>query len=414
MYRRLACFCLLWFCLIPPTYLWAQASTGRHVQAVAQPGDGVYSLLARYGVRTNCNLSYFYQLNQMKKGQYLKVGRSYSLPIVVYDYNGKSIRSTTGVNDMDWALSIQRYNEHLFSVGRRTQDFRDDRELWVPYSRLYCSNEELPLDRMLADESGEENGLLTSGASVGQKIRGTYAIFGQKYERVPLRSTQLSGKVYYLVSGHGGADPGAVGRRGGRQLCEDEYAYDITLRLAWNLLSYGATVYLITRDPNDGIRDGQYLPCDRDETSWGDVPIPASQKDRLFQRSDAVNTLYRTNRSRGVYHQRMVVIHVDSDRMSESTDMYFYFRNGDQHSRTLAYYLRETVEQKYQEVRKGRGYHGSVSTRDLHMLRETEPPAVFIELGNIRNSNDQARLVIERNRQLVADWLFAGLLKEAM
>ena len=109
----------------------------------------------------------------------------------------------------------------------------------------------------------------------------------------------------------------------------------------------------------------------------------------------------------------MVVIHVDSDRMSESTDMYFYFRNGDQNSRTLAYYMRETVDQKYQEVRKGRGYQGSVSTRDLHMLRETEPPAVFIELGNIRNSNDQARLVIERNRQLVADWLFAGLLKEA-
>ena len=72
---------------------------------------------------------------------------------------------------------------------------------------------------------------------------------------MPLYSTRLRGRVYYIVGGHGGPDPVAVGVCYGKSLCEDEYAYDITLRTARNLMTHGATVYIITRDPNDGIRD---------------------------------------------------------------------------------------------------------------------------------------------------------------
>ena len=40
-----------------------------------------------------------------------------------------------------------------------------------------------------------------------------------------------------------------------RLYAEDEYAYDITLRLAKELLAHGAEVYIIIQDENDGIRD---------------------------------------------------------------------------------------------------------------------------------------------------------------
>jgi N-acetylmuramoyl-L-alanine amidase len=394
--------------------LWAQTSLSpTHLEVAAQRGDGAYSLLDRYGVRTPCNLRYFYRINQLRAKQYLREGQSYYLPILIYTYNGRSIRSTTDRDDFDWALDIQRFNEHLFEIGLKAEDFRNDRQLWVPYSSLHCEDEPLPLERLLADNSGEPNGLLQT-AGTAEQVRGSYEIFGSSYAQVPLHSTRLTGKVYYLVSGHGGKDPGAVGRRARHQLCEDEYAYDITLRLAWNLLSHGATVYLITRDENDGIRDEPYLRCDRDETCWGGEPIPARQKERLFQRSDAVNTLYETNRGRGVPYQRLVVIHVDSDSRNERVDMYFYHRIEDEVSQRMAEHLQRTVKAKYDQVRKGRGYTGSVSDRDLHMLRETKPAAVFIELGNIRNPNDQARLVVKRNRQLVADWLFEGLLQDVL
>ncbi|MFC2132819.1 N-acetylmuramoyl-L-alanine amidase, partial [Bacteroidota bacterium] len=74
-----------------------------------------------------------------------------------------------------------------------------------------------------------------------------YPIFGSKYSKVEIIDNQLKGTVYYLVAGHGGPDPGALGKYGNYTLPEDEYAYDVTLRLARSLISHGALVYLIVR-----------------------------------------------------------------------------------------------------------------------------------------------------------------------
>lgn len=103
--------------------------------------------------------------------------------------------------------------------------------------------------------------------------------FRPKYAKTPLASSRLKGKeVYYLISGHGGPDPGAQGKRAGHTLCEDEYAYDVTLRLLRLLISHGATAYMIVRDGNDGIRDENYLTCDKDEFVWGNLAIPRGRR----------------------------------------------------------------------------------------------------------------------------------------
>ena len=64
---------------------------------------------------------------------------------------------------------------------------------------------------------------------------------------------------------------------------------------------------------------------------------------------------------------------------------------------------------KYAKYRKSGSYRGTVTPRDLHMLRETIPTSVYIELGNIRNSFDQLRIVPESNRQALANWLSEGI-----
>ena len=102
--------------------------------------------------------------------------------------------------------------------------------------------------------------------------------------------------MFYLVSGHGGPDPGAIGIYQGRQLHEDEYAYDIILRLARELLSRGAKVHIIIQDKKDGIRDGHVLANSKRETCMGD-PIPLNQVARLKQRCDWVNKLYRKDKA---------------------------------------------------------------------------------------------------------------------
>jgi len=54
-----------------------------------------------------------------------------------------------------------------------------------------------------------------------------YEIFGKKYREITIKSKELAGAIYYLESGHGGPDPGAIGNLNGHILCEDEYAYDV-------------------------------------------------------------------------------------------------------------------------------------------------------------------------------------------
>jgi N-acetylmuramoyl-L-alanine amidase len=239
---------------------------------------------------------------------------------------------------------------------------------------------------------------------------GRYPIFGKDYELVEKIDNQLAGTVFYLVSGHGGPDWGANVRIGRNTICEDEYAYDITLRLARNLIQHGALVYMITRDNNDGIREGEILKPDKDETCYPNLKIPAKQTTRLRQRASAVNQLYRKNRSKS--YQRTVVIHLDSQSKSSNIDVYFYHHPNSKSGKELSQTLQKTLKRKYQIHQPARGYTGTVGTRNLYMLRKTTPVTTFIELGNIRNYRDQVRFLKENNRQALANWLAEGLIED--
>lgn len=380
-----------------------RTSEEKYLQVAAEPGDGVYSLLRRYELdRYACNHERFYQLNKLKRGSALQVGRTYVLPIELYTFNGRTIRSSIGIDEWATAKAIEEYNDRMLELGYRRSDFREDRVLWVPYHVLHCPTPTLPASHTDDDEQ-DTNLALASG---GNRI---FPIFGKKYEKVPLLSNKLAGKVFYVESGHGGPDPGAMARIDGHVLCEDEYAYDVALRLARRLVEHGATTYLINRDPNDGIRDEKYLKCDTDEVVWGGLAVPASQKPRLTQRSDIINELYEKHKKQGVKEQVLIVIHVDSRSQRQQTDLFFYYHPDDPVGKQIAQAMHRAMENSYAKYRKGRGYYGTVTPRDLHMLRETLVPSVYIELGNIRHPQDQKRIILASNRQLIADWLFEGL-----
>lgn len=238
-----------------------------------------------------------------------------------------------------------------------------------------------------------------------------YKIFGKKYAKTPIYNSKLKGHAYYIVSGHGGPDPGAMTKKGNVWISEDEYAYDVSLRLARNLIGHGATVYMITRDENDGIRDARILPMDKDETVWGGKSMPLDQKSRLNQRTSIINKLYYANRKKGYKTQRVIVTHIDSRYVGRKVDVFFYHNGNSSNGKMLANTMFNTIKKEYTTHQKGRGYDGVVSSRDLWMLRETKPTTVYIELGNIQNAFDQKRLLISDNRQAIANWLALGVLK---
>ncbi len=263
--------------------------------------------------------------------------------------------------------------------------------------------------------------LLTTSVTTKTNLRGdsnatrfvNYKIFGSKYAKTPIYDAQLKGHVYYIVSGHGGPDPGAMAKKGDTWISEDEYAYDVSLRLARNLIGHGATVYMITRDENDGIRDERILPMDKDETVWGGAKMPLNQRSRLSQRTTAINNLYEANKKKGYKNQRVIVTHVDSRYTNRKVDIFFYHNQKSENGKTLAQTMFDTIKNKYATHQKDRGYDGVVGTRDLWMLRETKPTTIYIELGNIQNEFDQRRLLIPNNRQAIANWLALGIVKES-
>lgn len=235
-------------------------------------------------------------------------------------------------------------------------------------------------------------------------------LFGKALANVPVTSNRLQGTCFYVVSGHGGPDPGAIGRIGNIELHEDEYAYDVALRLARNLMQEGAEVRIIIQDAKDGIRDDQYLSNSKRETCMG-APIPLNQVARLQQRCAKINELYQKDRKNYKYC-RAIFLHVDSRSKSHQTDVFFYHSKNKPDSKRLATTMKKTFESKYGKHQPNRGFTGTVSARNLYVLANTSPASVFVELGNIQNTFDQRRFVISSNRQALAKWLMEGFITD--
>lgn len=229
-------------------------------------------------------------------------------------------------------------------------------------------------------------------------------LLGEANSKVKIVSQELAGATYYLVSGHGGPDPGAMGKHDNHELYEDEYAYDIILRLAQKLLSKSANVHIIIQDPDDGIRDDAYLKYDDHETCCGDA-IPLDQNQRLKQRSDAINKLYNDERNG---YCRSIFIHLDSRSEDKRIDVFFYHYTKSVKGQRLASTLRNKFDAKYKEHQPQRGFNGTISERQLYVLKATNPPAVFLELGNIQNSQDLQRFNKSSNREAIANWIAEG------
>ena len=421
-------FCLSLFLWLNVFILTAQEGS-KALQAapfltfIAENGDNAAIVLDAYGLgEYDCNLSQFLKLNKIKDAKVrLAVGKSYRLPIQVMHYNGSSIRSTAGIESWKTAVLIRDYNYAMQKSGIRNDDFTESRKLWIPWHTINCTKKgvtKFPITEGKVPTNNPKKKVTPATVFGGEPSSDdnsrVFPIFGDKYAKTPLISSKLKGRIFYLISGHGGPDPGARGKRAGVTLCEDEYAYDVTIRLLRYLLSHGATAYMIVRDENDGIRDENYLTCDKDEVVWGNKVIPINQKARLGQRTDIINALTAAHEERGETDQTVIEIHVDSRSVATETDVFFYYRADSEPSMNLALHMHQIFMAKYSQKRgPARRYTGSVTSRDLYTLRETNTnKAVYVELANIQNDWDQQRIVLKNNRQAIANWLGQALTKK--
>lgn len=346
--------------LFSGTTLWAQQ------KATPKAGEGISSFLLRHNRSPKKYYDDFIELNKQKLGKnnVLKVGVTYVIPPVK--------KSTTTSAKTTPAKNTGAKNTTSEGAGTKH-----------PSSKAKSTK---------------------IGTTINEPL------FGKQLANVKVTSNRLAGACFYVASGHGGPDPGAIGKVGRYELHEDEYAYDIALRLARNLMQEGAEVHIIIQDAKDGIRDDSYLSNSKRETCMGDA-IPLNQVQRLQQRCDKINALYRKDRKNHSYC-RAIFIHIDSRSKGKQTDVFFYYSNKKGDSKRLANNMKDTFESKYDKHQPNRGFSGTVSGRNLYVLSHTTPASVFVELGNIQNTFDQRRLVINSNRQALAKWLMEGFLKD--
>lgn len=262
---------------------------------------------------------------------------------------------------------------------------------------------------LLPPLSGTE-AVSVEGTQTGKRRTIREPLFGKELAEVVPVGQSLKGACFYMVSGHGGPDPGAIGKVGHRKLHEDEYAYDVALRLARQLMLEGAEVRIIIQDAKDGIRNDAYLKNSKRETCMGSA-IPLNQTARLQQRCTAINDLYRKDRQRYGYC-RAIFLHVDSRSRGAQTDVFFYHAPKSVQGERLAVAMKRTFESKYGRHQPNRGFRGTVSARSLYVLLNATPVALFVELGNIQNSFDQRRFVIDSNREALARWMKDGFVAD--
>lgn len=324
----------------------------------------------------------------------------------IYCVYGQDSLPTIVAQKGDGILSLLRkqgmnpYEAYDYFIALNMDNLRDSVHLYE--GRSY-KIPQLPMDTVVVVDSIQKQ------STKIKEIKGKeYSIFGKKYALVLPKSERLKETVYYLVSGHGGPDPGAMAVYRGKSIAEDEYAYDITLRLARELIAHGAKVHIIIRDPDDGIRDDRILEIDRDEVNYPKETIPLNQVARLKQRVEAVNKLYLKNKGK---YQRLIVTHVDSRSKGQNIDVFFYHHENSKNGKKLAESIHKTFQAKYKKFQPNRTYSGTFGDRtSLYMVKKTHPAMAYIEIGNIRNKKDQRRILDPDNRQALAKWISEGIL----
>ena len=142
--------------------------TGLQIQAQNYPtieaknGDGIYSVLRENGYNPNKYINEFIELNKTK------LGKDYSL--------------------------LAGYTYRLPLLNGKTPHKAPEKSITKPVEKL---------QEIITEE-----------------------LYGEKYKNVTIKSKKLAGAVYYLMSGHGGPDPGAIGVLDSIELYEDEIECD--------------------------------------------------------------------------------------------------------------------------------------------------------------------------------------------
>lgn len=180
----------------------------------------------------------------------------------------------------------------------------------------------------------------------------------------PILSTMLD-------PGHGGIDPGAVGRGG---LQEKTITLDIAAKVAALLEQQGVTAHM---------------------TRTSDSRLAGSQSNDLRARVE-----FTTRQGADL----LVSIHVNSFHLRSVRGPRTYYQPGSEQGQKLAQFIQDRLREAC-----GCGLKQPVA-EDHFLTRETLVPAVIVEVGYISNEEEERLLSQDSYRSLLAEAITQGIL----
>ena len=230
-----------------------------------EQGDTLFSLARRYGVKVE-DLQRWNNI----EGNNIRVGAN----LVVHPPNGTNTQSTTPTPERTTPTEVTPPQPSAASQLSRLIDIRPPREdEQLRWDRLVVLKDDIPLFEWQNDFYYYSHpGQLTqpnhqyyeeewrSPLRAYRKANRLWNEFMALVRARPTKSDLLKGVTIVLDPGHGGLDPGTIVRSSDGTgdplfITEDEYVYDIALRMVPLLVEHGATVELTVLAPNHLIRD---------------------------------------------------------------------------------------------------------------------------------------------------------------
>ncbi len=207
------------------------------------------------------------------------------------------------------------------------------------------------------------------------------------------KNPPLYGWVVVLDSGHGGMDPGASGIHDGQRVVEDEYVYDVTLRVRRMIRAKGGLVVMTTTD-RTGERNWEtfrVFPDEQTERFVWDGSIVRAGTVGLTKRLRLGN---QTSRRYPSHRQAWISIHFDVRGRGEDDGVRIITPDTELR-------LAKSLESSFGNAKRLRDDDPIVESGDrshgirrLFVLsgRNQIKEKVLIELGNFKNRDDLWRI----------------------